>query len=352
MAKKKVNRGGLIPYTVKDGEIYMMFMKPSRPKFGGDQFQIAKGKQEPNEDIAQTAIREAKEELGLFVGNIVNVDNLGVWLGRMTVFIAEIKDPAMFGDPTTPDEVGEVKWLSPEEFNNVGRGLHKPIVKAAARKIQKYISIQQKKLDEIQIIQNEIEKGFSWDQVDTSSGQKMTLSSQPYEVWKYPTMRYPDQVVFALRDPSLPPEKSAAVLVGTFYKGYFQVQRAWTRKDLRRQGLMTQLYVTLNGRLQIPLASDVRQSNNMKKLWSALPLKQLVQDTKTGEKFNRDEISDNDLYSATSPHKYRLIIEKDTSEAGRIISHITSFDSDTNTNSSILYEYDIYTHPDTKGRYI
>lgn len=139
MAKKKINRGGLIPYHIKDGEIYMLFMKPSRTTYGGEFFQIAKGKQEPNEDITQTAIREAKEELGLFTGNILNLDNLGVWLGRTTIFIAEIKDPSMFGDPTTPDEVGEIKWMTPDEFNRVGRGLHKPIVKAAARKIGKYI---------------------------------------------------------------------------------------------------------------------------------------------------------------------------------------------------------------------
>lgn len=139
MAKKKINRGGLIPYFMKDGEIYMLFMKPSRAKYGGDQFQIAKGKQEPNEDITQTAIREAKEELGLFPSNIVHLDSVGVWLGRMTVFIAEMKDPTMFGDPTTPDEVKEVKWMTLPEFMSVGRGLHKPIVKAAHRKMEKMI---------------------------------------------------------------------------------------------------------------------------------------------------------------------------------------------------------------------
>jgi len=139
MPKKKINRGGLIPYIKKDDEIYMLFMKPSKAKFGGDVFQIAKGKQEEGEDIGQTALREASEELGLFPGNIVHLDNLGVWLGRTTIFIAEIKDPEMFGDPTTPDEVKEVKWMTLAEFNKVGRGLHKPIVKAAHRKMEKML---------------------------------------------------------------------------------------------------------------------------------------------------------------------------------------------------------------------
>lgn len=141
--KKKINRGGLIPYFQREGEIYMLFMKPSRAKFGGDVFQIAKGKQEEGEDIAQTAIREAKEELGLFPGNIVHLDNLGVWLGRTTVFIAQIKDPNMFGDPTTPEEVKEVRWMTLSEFTSQGRGLHKPVVKAAHRKITKILGNEQ-----------------------------------------------------------------------------------------------------------------------------------------------------------------------------------------------------------------
>lgn len=140
MAKKKVNRGGLIPYIIKDGQIRMLFMKPSRAKYGGDQFQIAKGKQEEGEDIGQTAIREAQEELGLFMANVIQSECIGVWLGRTTVFIAEVSDENMFGDPTTPDEVKEVKWLTLKEFMSTGRGLHKPVVQAAHRKIEKLIS--------------------------------------------------------------------------------------------------------------------------------------------------------------------------------------------------------------------
>jgi 8-oxo-dGTP pyrophosphatase MutT (NUDIX family) len=143
MAKKKINRGGLIPYIVKEGQIYMLFMKPSSPKYGGDAFQIAKGKQEEGEDIKSTAIREAQEELGLFLGNVLGFDNLGVWLGRTTMFIAEIAEETMFGDPTTPEEIKETKWLTPEEFAKTGRGLHRPVVKAAVRKIEKLMAQQQ-----------------------------------------------------------------------------------------------------------------------------------------------------------------------------------------------------------------
>ena len=134
MAKKKVHRAGVIPYLLEDGEIQMMFMKPSKTKYGGAKFQIAKGKYEKGETAVEAGLREAKEELGLFGGNIENLDELGVFMGRTTIFIAEIKDKDMFGEPH--HETAATTWMTPQEFQKEGRGLHKPVVKAAVRKIQ------------------------------------------------------------------------------------------------------------------------------------------------------------------------------------------------------------------------
>jgi len=131
MDKEKIYRAGVIPFYIEEGEVKMLFMKPSDPKFGGKHFQIAKGKQEDGESNEETAFREASEELGLFSGNVVERHDLGNFLGRTRVFLAEIKDPSMFGDPHF--ETGEVKWMSPENFNDAGRSLHRPIVKAANR---------------------------------------------------------------------------------------------------------------------------------------------------------------------------------------------------------------------------
>ena len=135
MARKKIYRAGVIPYIQNGDDIEMMFMKPANKEFGGDSYQIAKGKQEKGEDIKQTALREAKEELGLFIGNVEDLHSIGEWLGRTTVFIARIKDKEMFGDPH--HETGSVAWLKLDEFMDQGRDLHKPIVKAAHRKILK-----------------------------------------------------------------------------------------------------------------------------------------------------------------------------------------------------------------------
>jgi len=48
----------------------------------------------------------------------------------------------MFGNPTTPEEVKETKWMTPEEFQKTGRDLHKAVVKAAVRSIKKRENIK------------------------------------------------------------------------------------------------------------------------------------------------------------------------------------------------------------------
>jgi predicted NUDIX family NTP pyrophosphohydrolase len=133
----KTNRGGVIPYyRDQDGTISMLFMKPSNPKYGGSSFQIAKGKVDEGEDTQDGAFREAQEELGLFTPNTKNVKKLGTFLGRTTIYIAEVIDPSpnKFGDYTS--ETGEIKWMTADEFQVDGRSLHKSIVKAAMRIIQ------------------------------------------------------------------------------------------------------------------------------------------------------------------------------------------------------------------------
>lgn len=136
MERQKVDRAGIIPYYINDdGSIKMMFMKPSDIRYGGDQFQIAKGKCEEGETTEQTALREGNEELGLFSGNVLRVKDLGVFLGRTTVFVCEVRNLEMFGD--TCDETEETIWWSLNEFEEKGRPLHVPVVKAAARWIQR-----------------------------------------------------------------------------------------------------------------------------------------------------------------------------------------------------------------------
>ena len=135
MSKKKVIRSGIMPYYIEENEIKILFMKPSNPKYGGDTFQIAKGKHEDGESPEEAGLREGNEELGLFSGNIDHIHELGEFLGRTHMFVARINDPDLFGDPH--HETGDVKWMTPTEFQAEGRDLHKPVVKAAVRYIEK-----------------------------------------------------------------------------------------------------------------------------------------------------------------------------------------------------------------------
>lgn len=139
MSNKKVERAGVIPYVIEDGKISMMFMKPSDGKYGGTNFQLAKGKVDDGEKTKKAAYREASEELGLFKENTKNNHKLGVFLGYTTVYVCEVIDKELFGDPTTPEEVADTGWLTPEEFQKEGRDLHKPLVKAAVRHIEQQI---------------------------------------------------------------------------------------------------------------------------------------------------------------------------------------------------------------------
>lgn len=148
---KKVHRAGTIPYYVDEDEVvHMMFMKPSDPVFGGceeivehadgttstvfvSRYQLAKGKVEDGESYYDAAIRESKEELGLFVGNIEYTEFLGTFMGRTHVYVSKINDVDMFGEPSFETE--SVVWMTLDEFLAEGRDLHKPTVQAAHRLI-------------------------------------------------------------------------------------------------------------------------------------------------------------------------------------------------------------------------
>lgn len=136
MEREKIHRAGTIPYWVEPGtnQIYMMFMRPSNPEFGGFFFfQIAKGRIEDGEDAKTAALREAKEELGLFIGNVSLVEDLGLFMGRTTIYVAKIKSRDMFGEPSF--ETADTTWMTVEQFDQLGRDLHRPVVRAAYRKI-------------------------------------------------------------------------------------------------------------------------------------------------------------------------------------------------------------------------
>lgn len=137
--KQVVFRAGTIPYIIEDDQLFMMFMKPSNAEFGGDEYQIAKGRVEDGEDAETAALREAREELGLFMSNVVSSERLGVFMGRTTVYIAKVRNRTMFGTPSFETE--DTVWMTEQEFANAGRQLHLHVVQAAAARINQIESM-------------------------------------------------------------------------------------------------------------------------------------------------------------------------------------------------------------------
>lgn len=127
-APKHIWRAGLIPFYInEDGTIEMLFMIPSDQRYGGSDPQMAKGRIDDDEEPAETALREAKEELGLVAGNIEGeLEYFGVHLGRTHVYACEIKSKDRFG--MFSYETQDVRWMTCEDFQKNGRDIHRKIV--------------------------------------------------------------------------------------------------------------------------------------------------------------------------------------------------------------------------------
>lgn len=136
---EKIYRAGTIPVYINDeGEMEMLFMKPSDVRYGGPDFQIAKGRIEDDETPFETAIREAEEELGLRERNIVETIDCGVWLGRTHVYAAIVECKDDFGE--FHFETSDTKWFTVDEFMRTGRDIHRNIVRHAANLVEMVIA--------------------------------------------------------------------------------------------------------------------------------------------------------------------------------------------------------------------
>jgi ADP-ribose pyrophosphatase YjhB (NUDIX family) len=166
-------KAGLVPFLNADGLSYY-FMKPksSMPERGEPPFQLCKGTRQhfqkgkgwrdikeslvvrnilDKETLAETAIREGVEELGLELPNIVRLFDLGGFefssttTGKkkyMWLFAAEIKDRECFMSAAQIADTTEArKWLPAEEFAVAGREDHRYIVEEMETRLRRYFKI-------------------------------------------------------------------------------------------------------------------------------------------------------------------------------------------------------------------
>ena len=133
---KALPKSGIIPYFISpDGEIRMLFMVASNPRFGGPRPMISKGTIEAGEDTLTAAIREGEEELGLKRSNFKNRPfliheeyiELKTVQYQLAVYAVEVKDKMDFDKWDA--ETAFTTWMTGDSFFEKGRGDHKPIVK-------------------------------------------------------------------------------------------------------------------------------------------------------------------------------------------------------------------------------
>ncbi len=145
---KKELRAGLLPYVIirnKEGKKIpvFLFMVPSNPEMGGPRPQIAKGRIEYGETPLQAALREANEEIGIKSEDIVgNVSSIGLYLGYTYVFVCKVKG---FDVGSPGHETEKLVWADEKKFERIGRKIHIPVVKAAARAVARREKLYRKR---------------------------------------------------------------------------------------------------------------------------------------------------------------------------------------------------------------
>ena len=131
MNYEKRPRAGMIPYTRNQrGELIYRMMVASDPIYGGPKPMISKGKIEDGEEPLETALREAKEELGLYEHNLkgepkkVADERVRLRSGtyHLTVYAVEINNRLDFGP--WEEETAYTEWMTLAEFKEHGRKDH------------------------------------------------------------------------------------------------------------------------------------------------------------------------------------------------------------------------------------
>jgi 8-oxo-dGTP pyrophosphatase MutT (NUDIX family) len=109
-------RSGVIPYYIKNDQLWVRVMRPSDPKYGGTDWQLAKGRVD-DLDPKAAALKEGHEEVGLNPSNIKTMFKL-LYAQRLHVWAAEVINPTDFDEPHY--ETGAVTWLQlPQQIDQL-----------------------------------------------------------------------------------------------------------------------------------------------------------------------------------------------------------------------------------------
>jgi hypothetical protein len=164
-------KAGVVPFVRVDADFTYFVMKPvpKRPGLGAPAYQLCKGTRQHfldgrgwcdlrdgeitearRETLAQTALREGIEELGLRLDGIVTLFDVGPYAfssarsGRqiyMWLFAAELVSPeAVLPMAEVAATTAERGWVKLDEFRAIGRDDHRPILQDIAAKVERHYS--------------------------------------------------------------------------------------------------------------------------------------------------------------------------------------------------------------------
>ncbi len=165
------NKAGVIPFT-RDAEgfrYYLMKPRGTQPELGEPPYQLCKGTRQyytegegwrdirerddtsgaQKETMAQTALREGIEELGLVLDNITALFDLGLYdfssattgkQKQMWLFAASVANiDAFLPDREIAETTAARAWLTAAEFAVVGREDHRYIVQDIEKKLTSHL---------------------------------------------------------------------------------------------------------------------------------------------------------------------------------------------------------------------
>jgi hypothetical protein len=162
----RYKKAGVVPYIHENGfRFYVMKPRGMRPDLGEPPFQLCKGTRmyrvdgrwrdmrdevlgDEKETLAETALREGIEELGVRLENIIQLIDMGPYrfssatTGKdkeMWLFAAEMNDMADFASDSelAPATIAR-KWLTSSQFEVVGRPDHHYILRDIEGKLKAY----------------------------------------------------------------------------------------------------------------------------------------------------------------------------------------------------------------------
>lgn len=134
-------RAGLIPWREVNGSVLFFVRKSSDPKFGGPDWQIAKGVIDPGETAKEAALREGHEELGVTLESIDLTTLVQLPTIRMTKYQYTVEsysvcvtDLTKLVDPHY--ETGDTTWMEYDVFLRIGRTDNRIIIQHAYERIK------------------------------------------------------------------------------------------------------------------------------------------------------------------------------------------------------------------------